>query len=117
MKRFTAASAIILLGINNMLHAAPPCTLPQKPSAAENLKLKAPINHWDNALPLGNGLMGGLLWGKNHKIILSLDRGDLWDERTHGKKEWWKEYTYARGKEMVDAKKNEYCPTLVGCSV
>ncbi len=44
--------------------------------------LAAPIDRWDEALPLGNGLVGGLLWGQGNTINLSLDRGDLWDLRT-----------------------------------
>ncbi|MDQ0279456.1 hypothetical protein QO003_003759 [Arthrobacter silviterrae] len=27
-------------------------------------------------------------------LRLSLDRGDLWDERTHGEQEWWKEHPW-----------------------
>ncbi len=45
--------------------------------------LEAPIERWDEAIPLGNGLMGGLLWGGDGDIRLSLDRGDLWDLREH----------------------------------
>jgi hypothetical protein len=33
------------------------------PPAADNLRLVAPIKVWDDAIPLGNGLMGGLLFG------------------------------------------------------
>lgn len=51
------------------------------PDAKLNVTLVAPINTWDEAVPLGNGLMGGLLWGGGNTIRLSLDRGDLWDER------------------------------------
>ena len=51
------------------------------PDASLNLKLKAPILTWDEAVPLGNGLLGGLLWGEGNVLRLSLDRGDLWDER------------------------------------
>lgn len=47
------------------------------------LNLKAPVNRWDDAIPLGNGLTGGLLWGEGNEIRLSLDRGDLWDLRPH----------------------------------
>jgi len=43
--------------------------------------LDAPIKTWDEAIPLGNGLTGGLLWGEDSTVNLSLDRGDLWDER------------------------------------
>ncbi len=47
------------------------------------LRLAAPVERWDEALPLGNGLTGGLLWGRGNEIFLSLDRGDLWDVRAH----------------------------------
>ncbi len=48
-----------------------------------NLRLAAPIATWDEAIPMGNGLMGGLLWGQDSTLKLSLDRGDLWDLRRH----------------------------------
>jgi alpha-L-fucosidase 2 len=51
------------------------------PGPELNLKLAAPIQTWDEAVPLGNGTMGVLLWGETNLLRLSLDRGDLWDER------------------------------------
>ena len=54
-----------------------------RPNPSSNLNLTAPINRWDEAIPLGNGLTGGLLWGEGGNIRLSLDRADLWDLRTH----------------------------------
>src|ERR1035437_1133520 len=51
------------------------------PNASLNPKLQAPIKTWDEAIPLGNGLLGGLVWGEGNVLRLSLDRGDLWDER------------------------------------
>ena len=39
------------------------------------LTLTAPISTWDEAIPLGNGLLGGLLWGEGRTLKLSLDRG------------------------------------------
>jgi alpha-L-fucosidase 2 len=62
------------------LQASPPGTW--LPGRDLNLVLAAPIDHWDEAVPLGNGLLGGLLWGEGRTIRLSLDRGDLWDLRT-----------------------------------
>jgi alpha-L-fucosidase 2 len=50
---------------------------------AFQLNLEAPIDKWDEAIPLGNGLTGGLLWGGENIINVSLDRGDLWDIRPH----------------------------------
>ena len=74
------------------------------PSGRENLVLKAPIKNWDEAIPLGNGLCGGLLWGEKSEIHLGLDRGDLWDDRTNGLREWWKTQTWKKqGKMWEDA--------------
>jgi len=64
------------------------------PVDACNLQLAAPIATWDEAVPLGNGLMGGLLWGEGATIRLSLDRGDLWDERPAEGMQW-EQFTYA----------------------
>jgi hypothetical protein len=36
---------------------------------------------WDEALPLGNGLLGALVWGDGRPLKISLDRTDLWDLR------------------------------------
>lgn len=55
---------------------------PLGPAPESDLILAAPIDRWDEAIPLGNGLMGGLLWGGDGEVRLSLDRGDLWDLRT-----------------------------------
>lgn len=38
-------------------------------------------NTWDEALPMGNGLLGALIWQKNGKLRISIDRSDLWDKR------------------------------------
>ncbi len=32
-------------------------------------------------MPLGNGMLGALVWQKGDKLRISLDRADLWDER------------------------------------
>lgn len=36
---------------------------------------------WDEAMPLGNGMLGALVWEKNDILRLALDRADLWDSR------------------------------------
>ncbi|NQT35869.1 MAG: glycoside hydrolase N-terminal domain-containing protein [Planctomycetes bacterium] len=67
------------------------------------MHLTAPIKTWDEAVPLGNGLTGGLLWGQGNTINLSLDRGDLWDQRLpedYLKDDW----NYATIKALVAAK-------------
>lgn len=36
---------------------------------------------WDEGIPLGNGIMGTLIWQKGENLRLALDRADLWDLR------------------------------------
>jgi alpha-L-fucosidase 2 len=36
---------------------------------------------WDEGMPLGNGMLGLLVWEKEGKLRFSLDRADLWDLR------------------------------------
>ncbi|GAA3988340.1 glycoside hydrolase family 95 protein [Mucilaginibacter dorajii] len=36
---------------------------------------------WDEAIPLGNGMIGALIWQKANHLRFSLDRADLWDTR------------------------------------
>ena len=37
---------------------------------------------WDEGIPLGNGLIGALVWKKDGALRMSLDRADLWDLRS-----------------------------------
>lgn len=56
----------------------------QKPGAipsGNNLVFNELANVWDEAIPLGNGMVGNLVWQKNGKLRFSLDRADLWDLR------------------------------------
>ncbi|NUQ63561.1 MAG: glycoside hydrolase N-terminal domain-containing protein [Pirellulales bacterium] len=64
------------------------------PSEDLNLALAAPITTWDEGIPLGNGLLGALLWGEGQTVRLSLDRGDLWDERPREGVPW-ERFNYA----------------------
>jgi len=73
------ATSLIALAARTLAEEA---DAPRGPQASSNLQLAAPIDRWDEAIPLGNGLLGGLLWGSGPNLKLSLDRGDLWDLRT-----------------------------------
>lgn len=76
-----------------------------------NIRSEKIITSWDEALPLGNGIIGCLIY-ENEPIRLSLDRVDLWDNRPNptttekgftfknlvnlvksGKEDDWKEHT------------------------
>jgi alpha-L-fucosidase 2 len=106
------ATPVLLFLLFATLHASPGAAPPAAPAASRlpgpelNLRLEAPIATWDEAVPLGNGLLGGLLWGEGRLLRLSLDRGDLWDERPAEGVEW-NRLTYKMGRELVAAGKND----------
>ncbi|MEG0178025.1 MAG: hypothetical protein RR424_04835 [Oscillospiraceae bacterium] len=50
-----------------------------QPNSTCDLSMSKTITRWDEALPLGNGLCGALIWGKSNALRFSLDRGDIWD--------------------------------------
>lgn len=60
------------------LACEPLCAQPQ---AKHGLHYETPATVWDEAMPLGNGLLGALVWGDGKPLRISLDRTDLWDLR------------------------------------
>ncbi len=54
---------------------------PALPTPAHGLHFRTPVTVWDEAVPLGNGAMGALVWGDGAPVRISLDRADLWDLR------------------------------------
>ena len=57
------------------------CSLLAQPKKEHNLVFDSLTKRWDEAIPLGNGWLGALIWQKENKIRMSLDRVDLWDDR------------------------------------
>ena len=80
MKHTLSLLAALLLALPAILHAT---GSPPDQSAAMRLHLPGAITNSMDAIPLGNGLSGGLNWGKGTSAYLSLDRGDWWDLRPH----------------------------------
>jgi hypothetical protein len=58
------------------------------------------ITKWDEAIPLGNGAIGALIYGPSNALRLSLDRNGLWDCSDAPKAGG--EYTYANLKKCAD---------------
>ena len=52
-----------------------------QPKLHHNLVFDSLAKRWDEGIPLGNGWLGVLIWQKNNKLRMSLDRVDLWDDR------------------------------------
>lgn len=78
-----------------------------------NLRFRSLSGSWDEAIPLGNGMLGELVWQNGKRLRLSLDRADLWDLRPMpnlDKPEWkyswvydqWKKDNYKAVQEAFD---------------
>lgn len=76
------------------------------PSEAHQMLFRKPLDRWDEALPLGNGLTGCLIWGNGAPIRLSLDRADLWDTRP-APEVLDREFTYRKLVELVQSGQQE----------
>lgn len=53
----------------------------QEQNPKNNLVFNDLAATWDEAMPLGNAMVGALVWQKEGKLRFSLDRADLWDLR------------------------------------
>jgi alpha-L-fucosidase 2 len=58
---------------------------------------------WDEGIPLGNGMLGALVWQKDSNLRISLDRADLWDLRPV-KEFLLSQFSFKWVKEQVDKK-------------
>ena len=50
-------------------------------SDKHDLRFKSLARTWDEGIPLGNGMIGALIWRRDSVLRMSLDRADLWDLR------------------------------------
>ena len=72
-----------------------------------NLIFDSLPTRWDEALPIGNGMLGALVWNKDGKLRFSLDQAELWDERPMNGLHR-KEFSYKWIQEQV--RKKDYKP-------
>ncbi|AQT67579.1 hypothetical protein STSP2_00727 [Anaerohalosphaera lusitana] len=69
---------VVLMGVFCLIAAG---VAVAEPKPEHGLNYDEPATVWDEAFPLGNGLLGGLVWGDGQPLKISLDRTDLWDLR------------------------------------
>ncbi len=79
-----------------------------QPSAKHNLRFDSLATSWDEGIPIGNAVLGALIWQKDDQLRLSLDRSDLWDLRpmkglhgSHFSYEWIRKQVEQREYEIV----------------
>ncbi len=94
------------------------------PAPEHGLHFATPVTTWDEALPLGNGVLGALVWGDGNPVRISLDRTDLWDlrpvEEFHTQdytyatmQQWEKEGRYDELVKLYEAPYNRPAPTKI----
>ncbi|MBQ9989764.1 MAG: glycoside hydrolase N-terminal domain-containing protein [Lachnospiraceae bacterium] len=64
------------------------------------------ITRWDEAVPLGNGRIGALIWGEPEELRFSLDRTDIWD-RSQPLNTMRPDFTYAQLVKLAREKKTK----------
>ena len=65
----------------------------------KTLKFDKTIKAWDEALPLGNGDLGCLIWNKSNKLRFSIDKAGIWDCSNPPKNQ--PEFNYANLKTLI----------------
>ncbi len=73
LKTLTAAACLLLSVLSAPAGAAE--------TGENDLIMTDLAKRWDEAVPLGNGWLGALVWNKDGRLRMSLDRADLWDLR------------------------------------
>jgi len=71
MKKIFIVITFILISCNGLFAQA----------ANHDLQFDTLATRWDEGIPLGNGMIGALVWQKGDRLHFSLDRADLWDQR------------------------------------
>jgi len=98
MRNWTISARLLCVSILYLTTFA--CPVFAQPETKHGLHFKEPSMVWDEAIPLGNGLLGGLVWGDGTPLKISLDRTDLWDLRPVPEFEG-KDYSYKRMQQWV----------------
>ncbi|MBE3124383.1 MAG: hypothetical protein IMZ57_01835 [Acidobacteria bacterium] len=76
-----AACVLLLSALFPAAACAPPAGRSPLPASRHDLVFKSLAGTWDEGIPLGNGMIGALVWKKGDSLRMSLDRADLWDLR------------------------------------
>lgn len=69
----------LLAGVTVLFACTQPS--PRLQPSPHDLQFTDLASNWDGGMPLGNGMVGALVWQKDSMLRLSLDCVELWDER------------------------------------
>ncbi len=87
-----ATAAVLLSG----------CRFHHDSASGNDLVFDSLASTWDEGIPLGNGVIGALIWQKEDALRLSLDRVDLWDTRPAAGMDSLSTYNFAWIAQQVD---------------
>ncbi len=79
-RALAAACAGILLAVTGLVEAAPDAA---PPPTAQRLWYRQPGEKWLDALPLGNGHLGAMVFGRVQEERIALNEGTFWSGRPH----------------------------------
>jgi len=80
-KRFSGSPWLVLAALILPAACTPRGYHGRLPAPRHDLVFDKLASTWDEAIPLGNGMVGALVWKKDDSLRMSLDRADLWDLR------------------------------------
>ncbi len=107
IKHSLKSSRILIIALLPVLFSCTPVPEINLTATPNDLHFDKLSTVWDEAVPLGNGMVGALIWEKEGKLRFSLDRADLWDLRPMENlktPEWKYSWVYDQWK------KNDYGP-------
>jgi alpha-L-fucosidase 2 len=62
---------------------------------------------WHQGFPLGNGVIGVMVWGDGNPLAFTLDHAELWDLRSHDSYQDDSRFNYVNLRRLVDEKRFE----------
>ena len=71
----------LLFSLSILLSCSKQVELPVE-TGKHDMEFPALSETWDEAVPLGNAIVGSLVWQKDDHLRISIDRSDLWDLRS-----------------------------------
>jgi alpha-L-fucosidase 2 len=72
---------LILASLSLAIACTPASYKTSLPGSRHDLVFSALPSVWDEGIPLGNGMLGALIWKKGASLRMAFDRADLWDLR------------------------------------
>lgn len=109
MSRFPVRARLVCLGLLACTAASVPLSArTDAPEAANTLWYKTPAREWEEALPLGNGRLGAMVWGGIEREKISLNEETIWAASKSNDTTLSSEYVYVNRRKRQLALEGKY---------